>query len=613
MPRLQPSYSTNDIPTMRNAGYSAAPGRSAVGPLVHQPHMGHSLGDRMRHARDTPISERSMMPPMTNTFSAHGGPNLQLIPFPVSGSFMGPSITSPAAGPFGGYGNFNSLNHSVFSSRSSARNHGELTLPSHPHPQSLPHSGSGRSSYKMRHDPRHDPRQENRQENRQDPRQDPRNDPEARFANATMESLVGQIYGLCKDQHGCRFLQKKLEEGNPTYVEMIFKETHPYVVELMTDPFGNYLCQKLLDFANDEQRTVLVQTAAPRLVTIALNQHGTRALQKMIESLRTPEQINIVINALKNRVVELIKDLNGNHVIQKCLNRLKSEDAQFIFDAVGEHCIEVGTHRHGCCVLQRCIDHADGEQKGRLIQQITLNSLALVQDAFGNYVVQYILDLGEAKYSEPVVLQFRGRVCDLAKQKFSSNVIEKCIRVAEPATKKILIEELADPNEIQDVLKDCYANYVVQTAVGPDIPITSDSRLMSFQMDYSDLQSSLLLYRRLESLTQAIRGFPYGKRIQSKLQSLEARINAAAPGTLTRTRTYSLGAPSSATQSPPRTSGNVQQNQLLDGQTNNQQKGHLSNLLNGQEDKPQQVPSTAAPPPAPFPSQDGPGNYNVHM
>lgn len=55
-----------------------------------------------------------------------------------------------------------------------------------------------------------------------------------RFANVKLESLVNEIYSLCKDQHGCRYLQKKLEEQNPAYVEMIYRETHPHVVELMT-------------------------------------------------------------------------------------------------------------------------------------------------------------------------------------------------------------------------------------------------------------------------------------------------------------------------------------------------------------------------------------------
>jgi hypothetical protein len=59
------------------------------------------------------------------------------------------------------------------------------------------------------------------------------------------------------------------------------------------DPFGNYLCQKLLEFSNNEQRNTLVRNAAPSLVSIALNQHGTRALQKMIEFISTPEQVSI--------------------------------------------------------------------------------------------------------------------------------------------------------------------------------------------------------------------------------------------------------------------------------------------------------------------------------
>ena len=64
------------------------------------------------------------------------------------------------------------------------------------------------------------------------------------------------------------------------------------------------------------------------MVKIALNSHGTRALQKMIEFVSTPEQIRTVINALNGKVVDLIQDLNGNHVIQKCLNRLSPNDAQ---------------------------------------------------------------------------------------------------------------------------------------------------------------------------------------------------------------------------------------------------------------------------------------------
>jgi hypothetical protein len=316
-----------------------------------------------------------------------------------------------------------------------------------------------------------------------------------------LEELQGEIFALCKDQHGCRYLQKKLEEGNPSYRDMIFTETFSHFAELMTDPFGNYLCQKMLEYCTDEQRNLIVESVAPDLVNISLNMHGTRAVQKTIDFLSTPRQIHSIIMALGMNVVPLIKDLNGNHVVQKCLNRLGSADNQFIYDAVAAHCVEVATHRHGCCVLQRCIDHASDKQRMQLVQEITFNALTLVQDPFGNYVVQYILDLNDSRYSEALVRQFVGHVCTLSVQKFSSNVIEKCIRVSEPGVRKQMIEELLNRQRLEKLLRDSFANYVVQTS-----------------LDYADPVQRMQLVECIKPTLPVIRNTPYGKRIQSKLQ-----------------------------------------------------------------------------------------------
>jgi hypothetical protein len=344
----------------------------------------------------------------------------------------------------------------------------------------------------------------------------------ARYNNLPLEQVGGSIYSLCKDQHGCRYLQKQLENRIPEQIHMIWLETNQHVVELMTDPFGNYLCQKLLELCNDEERTVLIQNAAPSLVSIALNQHGTRALQKMIEHVTTQVQINLIVEALRNQVVELIQDLNGNHVIQKCLNKLSAADASFIFDAVGNHCIEVGTHRHGCCVLQRCIDHADGSQKVWLVERITENAVALVQDPFGNYVVQYIIDLNEESFTEPLVEQFLGRIVQLSKHKFSSNVVEKCLRCSSESARERIVNELLAPGEIDRLLRDSFGNYVIQTA-----------------LDYAPFNAKQRLVEAIRPLLPSIRATPYGRRIQAKIQAFDARANAEARagGPITQTPT----------------------------------------------------------------------------
>ncbi|KAG9314721.1 ARM repeat-containing protein [Chiua virens] len=345
-----------------------------------------------------------------------------------------------------------------------------------------------------------------------------------RFAATRIEDLQGEIPSLCKDQHGCRYLQKKLEEGVPEHRDMIFRETFGHFADLMTDPFGNYLCQKLLEFSTDEQRNVICESVAQDLVNISLNMHGTRAVQKMIDFLSTRRQasqfhsiIHSIIVALSLHVVVLIKDLNGNHVIQKCLNKLAPEDNQFIYNAVAANCVEVATHRHGCCVLQRCIDHASDHQRAQLVNEITYNALTLVQDPYGNYVVQYILDLNDNRFSDGVIRQFTGNVCALSVQKFSSNVIEKCIRVAEHSTRKILVEELLNRSRLEKLLRDSYGNYCVQ--VGVDI--TRKYCLLTIprpRWTTQNLPNVHFWLRVFVPVLPLIRNTPYGKRIQNKLQ-----------------------------------------------------------------------------------------------
>jgi hypothetical protein len=145
----------------------------------------------------------------------------------------------------------------------------------------------------------------------------------SRFMNASLEDFSGHLYELAKDQNGCRFLQRKIEDtsqNNNQAITAIYEEIHGHFVELMTskcslegypmdhtvlitfhlflDSFGNYLCQKLLERCNNEQRNKIIEIVAPDIVNISLNMHGTRAVQKLIEFLSTPDQVSSPSNGL---------------------------------------------------------------------------------------------------------------------------------------------------------------------------------------------------------------------------------------------------------------------------------------------------------------------------
>ncbi|THY62907.1 ARM repeat-containing protein [Aureobasidium pullulans] len=549
VPKLQGSYSTNDIPTLKstNAGnFSDISGavQSPRSEFISPARQTSVLGNGHQNGFHTP-SRQEQNKPEEHSSAASQRSGLQ-----ASAAPFGPSVASPSFEParafnaitnansngnghssplsmqsygngayYGGYG-MQMLGNGFNQMYVGNQGGGQWASPPGPMPGFQHGFGGGYSQQLSQQSPA---RYNDSQARVMQQRRSQNGEDNSRYLNVDLQDVVGEIYGLCKDQHGCRYLQKKLEEGNAENIRLIFEETNPHMIELMTDPFGNYLCQKLLEYANDDQRTVLIRAAAPSMVKIALNQHGTRALQKMIEFISTPEQIEIITEALRYEVVPLIQDLNGNHVIQKCLNHLSPEDAQFIFDAVGTSCVIVGTHRHGCCVLQRCIDHASGNQKGQLVQYITMNAFTLVQDPFGNYVVQYILDLGEPAFSEPLAESFLGNVAILSRQKFSSNVIEKSIRTGNENTRRALINEIMNPVDLEKLLRDSYANYVVQTA-----------------MDYADPETKARLIDNIRPILHSIRHTPYGRRIAGKIQDYDQHLNGL-PGAISPPSTMTPG------------------------------------------------------------------------
>ncbi|RLN42155.1 hypothetical protein C2845_PM01G05890 [Panicum miliaceum] len=286
-----------------------------------------------------------------------------------------------------------------------------------------------------------------------------------RYGN--MARVKEYIYFMAKDQYGCRYLQQKFEEGKH-HVDVIFEGIINHIADLMINSFANYLVQKMLDVCDEEQRLriIAVLTQDPvRLVAICLNMHGTRAVQKLIETVTTREQIVLISSALQPAFMELVNDPNGNHVIQKCLTNFGAEENKFIYEAAAANCFDMAIHRHGCCVLQRCISSARDPYQAKLIVEICARGFELAQDPFGNYVVQFVLNLKIPSANAHLASQFEGGYVYLSKQKVSSNVVEKCLKIFPDDAKAVIVSELLNGSHFEQLLQDPYANYVIYTAL----------------------------------------------------------------------------------------------------------------------------------------------------
>lgn len=318
----------------------------------------------------------------------------------------------------------------------------------------------------------------------------------------SVDDVIGRVYLMAKSKHGCRLLQRKFTKSSREDIDKIFMEIICHIVELMTHPFGNYLVQKLLELCNEEQITLIlmcITLSTGELFRISCDIHGTRSVQKLIETLKTPEHIYMFLSSLEPDIVSLMKNINGSRVAQRCFQCL-SKYSKCLMDAVIFHCIELAKDRQGCCVLQTCLTHSDDEQKKKLMNEISSYSLLLSNDPYGNYVIQFILDLNDQRTTATVLNQLKGHYEHLSMQKFSSNVVEKCLKHVGENNCAQIIEELMISPRLRQILQDKYGNYVMQSA-------------LSASKAYGDLHVALVA--AIKRHASALRNSPYGKKVLS--------------------------------------------------------------------------------------------------
>jgi ribosomal protein S7 len=281
------------------------------------------------------------------------------------------------------------------------------------------------------------------------------------YLNESYEYLSHNIFMLSKDQAGCRYLQKKLEKEPEIATNYFYEAMQPYLAQVMKDPFGNYLIQKIIKNLDEKRIKKILEAISSSIVEIGINNHGTRVIQFLITFLTTKELQDYFVEIIKPHTIQLLKELNGAHIIQKILLEYP-ESCSDINKIIIDNCSYLAAHRHGCCVLQKFIDGNYKKLEGNLITNLINNCLVLITDQFGNYVIQSILSLKNDKVNSEVAKKIIDNLSYYSKHRYSSNVVEKCFDLCNEQDKKSFVEKLCSPEIVAELILDDHGNYVIQ-------------------------------------------------------------------------------------------------------------------------------------------------------
>ena len=290
------------------------------------------------------------------------------------------------------------------------------------------------------------------------------------FNHNVYKILQGKFIPLMKIQQSSRILQYYLDNTPSEIIHLIFIEIKNELEDLLFDIYANYFCLKLFYFLNEDDRIIFLKIISKNLDNLSINKISTYPIQCIIEKLNNEKEQEIIFNGIINNLMKLCIDVYGTHVIEKIFSSFFNYEKYLIYisNFILDNFIYLVNNSNGLCVVKKeiIIEYKIKNNNFEKLKKLLVeNSLILVQNPFGNYALQTAIDNWKLEDLKELISTFKGKCVILSIQKYSSNVIERCIEKSEEFLYNFIIEISNDDNSIGLLMKNNYGNYVIQTAL----------------------------------------------------------------------------------------------------------------------------------------------------
>jgi len=317
----------------------------------------------------------------------------------------------------------------------------------------------------------------------------------------TLTELQDHLLEFMKDPIGNKLILELYESAANAERTMVEEVCFDHFIFLAEHQVGYSILQKLLEYGSPRARQLVAERLVNNVLRLSMHAHGCRVIQRAFESVNLEDQI-IFAKELRSHVIQCIEDQNGNHVIQKMIERMPPARIQFIVDALQGSIQRMAAHCYGCRIIQRLMEHSSPSlQLDPILAELSRNIPQLIQDQYGNYVIQHMLEHGRTDDRRLILNIVASQIWILSCHKFASNVVEKAIIVSTPDERTPLLEAIVGhPLDVNPplftMMRDRYGNYIVQ-------------RLLELG---HESQKKVLL-RRLKDQVHVLKKFTYGKHI----------------------------------------------------------------------------------------------------
>ena len=221
--------------------------------------------------------------------------------------------------------------------------------------------------------------------------------------------------------------------------------------------YGNYFIQDLIRKMNKTQIQLLLDLIYLDFVSIAENDSGTHCLQELLNHITTSKMKCTILNAIKKREIEMIYDKNATYVLQKILLIIEDSKRVELNNIIIKNIFEFSLEPKSIFVLKKFISTTNiTANKKRIIEAFSEFCIQISQNPFGNYAIQFLLEMWSVKDCGILIKQIIRKANILSCSKYSANVINKALDCFDEKNKNKLINRLYLSKNILYLLNNKY-------------------------------------------------------------------------------------------------------------------------------------------------------------
>jgi len=283
-----------------------------------------------------------------------------------------------------------------------------------------------------------------------------------------LSKIKEKLLDLIKNQQTSRILQFYLNYTSKSVIHLIFLEIIDKLIYLLIDPYANYFCLKIFYHLNDSDRIQYLKKISNNIEIISNNKISTYPIQCIIDNLKTNNEKKIINKSIKNNLMKLSLNIYGTHVLEKIIDIIDYQYLKNIFNFVEDNFLLLSNNNNGICIVKKFIfieNKFKLENFYKLKNLLIIHAHSLIQNPFGNYALQFAFKIWDKKDSIEIMKKFYEKILFFSIQKFSSNVIERCIEISDEFSNYFLNFIINNENSLNYLLINNYGNYVVKTLI----------------------------------------------------------------------------------------------------------------------------------------------------